>query len=139
MGVVHFLNVNEGDCTWIQHLSGHNTVIDVSNGNADVNLNQVFKIYEQGNRETNCQGFKEYVEQFKDSISVLAEKELIKENSKNNNINSGQQNKTINLIRLNKGDGTHDKTNHNAEGTNSNSKPVASTQSINDYNKKSKK
>ena len=49
MGVVHFLNVNEGDCTWIQHLSGHNTVIDVSNGNADVNLNQVFKIYEQGN------------------------------------------------------------------------------------------
>ena len=79
------------------------------------------------------------VEQFKDSISVLAEKELIKENSKNNNINSGQQNKTINLIRLNKGDGTHDKTNHNAEGTNSNSKPVASTQSINDYNKKRKK
>ena len=49
MGVVHFLNVNEGDCTWIQHLSGHNTVIDVSSGNADVNLNQVFKIYEQGN------------------------------------------------------------------------------------------
>lgn len=32
MGIVHFLNVNEGDCTWIKHLSGHNTVIDVSNG-----------------------------------------------------------------------------------------------------------
>lgn len=32
MGVVHFLNVNEGDCTLIQHPSGHNTVIDISNG-----------------------------------------------------------------------------------------------------------
>lgn len=30
MGVIHFLNVNEGDCTWINHPSGHNTVIDVS-------------------------------------------------------------------------------------------------------------
>lgn len=30
MGVIHFLSVNEGDCTWIQHLSGHNTVIDIS-------------------------------------------------------------------------------------------------------------
>jgi len=32
MGVVHFLNVNEGDCALIQHASGHNTVIDISNG-----------------------------------------------------------------------------------------------------------
>lgn len=30
MGIIHFLNVNEGDCTWIQHASGHNTVIDIS-------------------------------------------------------------------------------------------------------------
>ena len=30
MGVIHFLNVNEGDCTWIHHASGRNTVIDVS-------------------------------------------------------------------------------------------------------------
>lgn len=32
MGVVHFLNVNEGDCILIQHPSKHNTVIDISNG-----------------------------------------------------------------------------------------------------------
>ena len=32
MGVVHFLNVNEGDCILIQHPSGHNSVIDISNG-----------------------------------------------------------------------------------------------------------
>lgn len=49
MGVIHFLNVNEGDCTWIQHPSGHNTVIDVSNGNANTNLNEVYKTFELGN------------------------------------------------------------------------------------------
>ncbi len=32
MGVVHFLNVNEGDCILIQHPSKHNTIIDISNG-----------------------------------------------------------------------------------------------------------
>lgn len=32
MGIVHFMNVNEGDCIWIKHRSGHNTVIDISNG-----------------------------------------------------------------------------------------------------------
>lgn len=37
MGVVHFLNVNEGDCIWIQHPSKHNTVIDISNGNEEIN------------------------------------------------------------------------------------------------------
>lgn len=35
MGIVHFLNVNEGDCIWIQHPSQHNTVIDISNGNEE--------------------------------------------------------------------------------------------------------
>lgn len=30
MGIIHFLNVNEGDCAWIHHASGRNTVIDVS-------------------------------------------------------------------------------------------------------------
>ena len=30
MGIIHFLNVNEGDCTWIHHASGRNTIIDVS-------------------------------------------------------------------------------------------------------------
>ncbi len=33
MPKVHFLNVKSGDCTWIKHYSGHNTVIDVCNGN----------------------------------------------------------------------------------------------------------
>jgi beta-lactamase superfamily II metal-dependent hydrolase len=31
MGIVHFLNVKDGDCVWIKHPSGNNTVIDVSN------------------------------------------------------------------------------------------------------------
>lgn len=30
MATIHFLNVNEGDCSWIQHDSGRNTVIDIS-------------------------------------------------------------------------------------------------------------
>lgn len=34
MGIVHFMNVKEGDCIWIKHPSGHNTVIDISNGNS---------------------------------------------------------------------------------------------------------
>lgn len=32
MSIIHFLNVNEGDCTWICHASGHITVIDISAG-----------------------------------------------------------------------------------------------------------
>ncbi len=31
MPVIHFLNVHQGDCTIIQHNSGHNTMIDVNN------------------------------------------------------------------------------------------------------------
>jgi hypothetical protein len=31
MPQVHFLNVREGDCIVIQHISGHATVIDVCN------------------------------------------------------------------------------------------------------------
>lgn len=31
MGIVHFLNVNEGDCILVEHPSGNNTVIDISN------------------------------------------------------------------------------------------------------------
>jgi len=34
MGVVHFLNVREGDCSIIQHTSGRITVIDICNGNS---------------------------------------------------------------------------------------------------------
>ena len=32
MATIHFLNVKEGDCSIIEHISGHVTVIDVSNG-----------------------------------------------------------------------------------------------------------
>ena len=34
MGVIHFLNVREGDCSIIQHLSGRISIIDICNGNA---------------------------------------------------------------------------------------------------------
>ena len=30
MGIIHFMNVNEGDCIWVHHASERNTVIDVS-------------------------------------------------------------------------------------------------------------
>lgn len=42
MGIVHFMNVKEGDCIWVKHLSGHNTVIDVSNGNSKDDENTSF-------------------------------------------------------------------------------------------------
>lgn len=38
MGVVHFLNVNEGDCILIEHPSKHNTIIDISNGKGEYNI-----------------------------------------------------------------------------------------------------
>ena len=31
MATIHFLNVKEGDCSIIEHNSGHTTVIDVCN------------------------------------------------------------------------------------------------------------
>lgn len=35
MGVIHFLNVKDGDCAIIQHLSGRVSMIDICNGNAE--------------------------------------------------------------------------------------------------------
>ena len=35
MGIVHFLNVKDGDCSIIQHLSGNVTMIDVCNASGD--------------------------------------------------------------------------------------------------------
>lgn len=32
--IIHFLNVKEGDCSFIQHKSGRNTLIDICNGNS---------------------------------------------------------------------------------------------------------
>lgn len=40
MGVVHFLNVDEGDCIWVEHPSGNNTVIDVSNAKKITNISE---------------------------------------------------------------------------------------------------
>lgn len=40
MAIIHFLNVKNGDCTLIQHSSGHNTLIDISNGN---DINEFYK------------------------------------------------------------------------------------------------
>ena len=35
MGTFHFLNVRNGDCSIIQHPSGHTTVIDVYNASSE--------------------------------------------------------------------------------------------------------
>ena len=37
MSTIHFLNVKDGDCIWIKHNCGHNTIIDVSNANKKEN------------------------------------------------------------------------------------------------------
>lgn len=36
---VHFFNVKQGDCIWIEHCSSRNTVIDICNGNAEYGEN----------------------------------------------------------------------------------------------------
>lgn len=40
MSAVHFLNVCNGDCVWIEHPSGRNTVIDISNGQEVTNISE---------------------------------------------------------------------------------------------------
>ena len=37
MAKIHFLNVEEGDCSIIQHNNGHVTMIDICSGNLDKN------------------------------------------------------------------------------------------------------
>jgi hypothetical protein len=32
---LHFLNVKEGDCTWIKHANGNNTIVDVCNASIE--------------------------------------------------------------------------------------------------------
>ena len=81
------------------------------------------------------------VEQNKDNISLKAVKDAnLSPKSNISNNNNAHQSKTINLIRLNKNEGS-DKTNQNSQGpTHSNTGPVASSQTIpNDHNKKGKK
>jgi len=47
MPVVHFLNVKEGDCSIIQHLSGHISVIDVCNARKEDSVSQIMSKYVQ--------------------------------------------------------------------------------------------
>lgn len=47
MSIIHFLNVNEGDCIWIKHHSERNTVIDISNGNDDENISEGLSNYDE--------------------------------------------------------------------------------------------
>lgn len=43
MSTVHFLNVGKGDCTLIEHNSGHDTLIDICKGNLSLNKEQLFE------------------------------------------------------------------------------------------------
>ena len=76
------------------------------------------------------------IEQFRDSISLIADKEL-KRSPKNNNINNGQQSKQISLIKLNKREGNYDRTNANPNMVGNSTGPVFSN-IVNDYNNKNK-
>ena len=49
MGVVHFLNVKNGDCSVIQHSSGRVSVIDICNGNDSTEINATESFGLQGN------------------------------------------------------------------------------------------
>lgn len=53
MGIIHFLNVNNGDCSIIEHNSGRMTVIDICNGNSEECLNEEYLSHNalQGNRK----------------------------------------------------------------------------------------
>jgi competence protein ComEC len=46
MRQLHFLNVGDGDCTWIRHGNGNNTVIDICKGNADIDTTTDKFVYE---------------------------------------------------------------------------------------------
>lgn len=43
MGIIHFLNVKNGDCSLIEHSSKHNTIIDISNGNEEADTSAIFE------------------------------------------------------------------------------------------------
>ena len=68
------------------------------------------------------------IDQYKDSISHIAEREI--KNSPKSNLNSGTQSKTINLIRLNQ---------NGIGGTHTNTGPVTCSQTNDNYNNKNKK
>ena len=68
------------------------------------------------------------IDQYRDSISHIAEKEI--KNSPKSNLNSGTQSKTINLIRLNQ---------NGIGGTHTNTGPVTCSQANDNYNNRNKK
>lgn len=54
---LHLLNVNEGDCTWIQHFSGRDTIVYICNGNAvDVKRNDGIALLEELAKATTMGG-----------------------------------------------------------------------------------
>ena len=77
------------------------------------------------------------IEHFRDSISLIADKDGKQQPGANNN-NNGQQNKQINIIKLNKKEGNYDKTNANPSIVGSNTIPVNSVGVVNDYSNKNK-
>ena len=74
------------------------------------------------------------IEHFRDSISLIADKDG-KQVGPNNN---GQQNKQISLIKLNKKEGNYDKTNANPSIGGNSTKPMNSIGVVNDYSNKNK-
>jgi competence protein ComEC len=47
MATLHFLNVGHGDCTWLKHGDGKNTVVDVCNGRAILTKSDVVEYLRQ--------------------------------------------------------------------------------------------
>ena len=76
------------------------------------------------------------IEHFRDSISLIADKDGKQPGANNNN--NGQQNKQINIIKLNKKEGNYDKTNANPSIMGSSTIPVNSVGVVNDYSNKNK-
>lgn len=75
------------------------------------------------------------IEHFRDSISLIADKDGKQPGANNNN---GQQNKQISLIKLSKKEGNYDKTNANPSIGGNSTIPVNSLGVVNDYSNKHK-
>ena len=76
------------------------------------------------------------IEHFRDSISLIADKDGKQPGANNNN--NGQQNKQISLIKLSKKEGNYDKTNANPSIGGNSTIPVNSLGVVNDYSNKHK-
>ena len=76
------------------------------------------------------------IEHFKDSISLIADKDI--NHTPKNNINNGQQSKQINIIKLNKREPNYDRTNGNPNMIGSSTGPTYSMSVVNDNTNKNK-